>query len=187
MPRPPGATAARPAKGRRALTERFGVRQRLLIVLVGAAVIGLAAGFCWFALVRLPSYVVNADGGAVLSERGLAAVFGADAWFAVLGFGFGIVLGAWSWWWFARLGWRVNLVALAASAIGAALCWWVGTTLGPQHFIERLGSARTGDLVPVDFALRSLSALLTWPLGAVLVVMIAAAFGPERSVATRQR
>lgn len=187
MARSASATAARPAKGPRHLTERFSIVQRLLMVLAGAGLIGLAAGFCWFALVRLPSYVVQADGGAVLSERGLAAVFGADAWFAVLGLGFGIVLGSWCWWWFATLGWQVNLVALGASALAGALCWWVGTTLGPQHFDARLATARTGDLVPVDFALRAHSALLTWPLGAMLVVMIAAAFGPERSVTVRQR
>ena len=47
--------------------------------------LGAAAGVGWWAVVDLPAYVVNPDGGASISERGLTEFLGGDAWFCALG------------------------------------------------------------------------------------------------------
>lgn len=146
---------------------------------VGAAVLGVVAGTIWVGVVHLPAWRVAEGGSASLTERDLAAFFTTDFWFSVIGLAGGLVLGGVAWWWFQRRSWEVVLLALACSVVAALLCWWVGESMGPRGFEERLAAARPGDFVTIDFQLTARSALAMWPLGAMLPVMLGSAFLPD--------
>ena len=141
--------------------------------------LGALAGAAWPAVVDLPVYVVHADGRASTSERGLTAIFGADAWFCVLGAVTGLLLGAVAWWRLRGLGWPVVLVTTVTAVAAALVCWWVGTALGPADFTTRLATALPGDVVPIGLELRAGASLLVWPFVAVLPVLLASSLGRD--------
>lgn len=140
---------------------------------------GALAGVIWAAVVELPAYQVAADGGATTSERGLAAVIAGDAWFAVIGLVAGGTLGWVAWRRLDRLGWPLVLLAIAAALVAGAVCWAVGYQLGPGPFDPRLAAARPGDQVPIELTVRARAALLVWPLGAVIPVLLGAALATD--------
>ena len=61
-------------------------------VLLGLG-LGAVAGVGWWAVVDLPAFVVNPDGRASISERGLTEFLGGDAWFCALGLVVGALIG----------------------------------------------------------------------------------------------
>lgn len=151
-----------------------------LVGLTGLALgLGALAGAVWRAIVPLPVYRVAADGAAATSERGLAQVVAADAWFCALGLVVGVLLGLVAWRRFRDLGWLVVLLAVGAAVAAALLCWGVGAALGPRHFAARLAAAAPGDAVPVSLALRAKAALLLWPFAAVVPVLLASSLGRD--------
>lgn len=150
--------------------------RRILAFLAAALPIGLVSGVIWHGVANPPAYLVAADGAATMSERGLAAWFSADFWFAVIGLLVGLAIGVWGWLWFGRRGWILVPLVLGSAFTAALLCWWVGEVMGPTNFHERLSQASPGDLVSIDLELTTLSALAAWPFGAVIPVMIASAF-----------
>ncbi len=145
-----------------------------LSILVGA----LCAVF-WVQVVQLPTYTVNDDFSARTTERGLTEYFATDAWFSLIGIVVGAALGLIAWKWFSELGWPVVLIAALGALLAAACCWWVGERLGPGPFDVRLGAANAGDVVPIQFLLRSRVALAVWVLGAVLPILLWSALGPD--------
>ncbi|MGA4668510.1 hypothetical protein ACPCG0_01715 [Propionibacteriaceae bacterium Y1923] len=153
--------------------------RRMLAFVTAGVPIGLLAGLLWQAVAGLPGYTVAENGSATMTERGLAGFFSADFWFVVIGVVLGAAIGAWGWRWFGRRGWVVVPLVLAAAAIAALLCWWLGTVVGPSDFDERLGQAVPGEVVSIDLELRARAALAAWPFGAILPVMIASAFFGE--------
>ena len=156
------------------------VAARLAALAALGLVAGAVAGLLWWWLVDLPSYRVGEDGAATTSERDLAAVIGSDAWYGALGLAFGIGIGLLAWRWLGRLGWPVVVVALLVALAGGVVCWVAGSQLGPGPFDPRLAAARPGDLVPIPLTLHTRASLLSWPLGAVLPIMLAASLGPEQ-------
>ena len=147
-------------------------------VLLGLG-LGAAAGVAWWAVVDLPAYVVNPDGGASISERGLTEFLAGDAWFCAHRAG---RRGA------DRAG-RLALVPRPGLAAGAAVCglavaaslvcWLVGYQLGPGEFAPRLAAARPGDLVPIELTLRATASLLVWPFLAVVPVLLGSSLGRD--------
>jgi len=141
--------------------------------------VGAVAGVLWWWLVDLPGYLVDNDGKAVTSERGLADFIGGDAWFTLLGAVVGLVLGCLAWLRLQLLGWPVVLVS-ALAALGAALvCWTVGYHLGPGDFTVRLADARPGDLVLVELTVRARASLLVWPFAATVPVLLWSSLGRD--------
>ncbi|GAA1431217.1 hypothetical protein GCM10009616_17810 [Microlunatus lacustris] len=141
--------------------------------------LGAAAGVVWEAVVELPTYTVNQQGGAATSERGLTAVIGSDAWFCLLGALLGLLLGLVGWRRLRSVGWPlVLLVVLTATAAGL-MAWWVGTVLGPGPFNPRLAAAGPGDVVPVALELRAPASLLVWPFLAVVPVLLGSSLGRD--------
>lgn len=145
------------------------------VLAIGCVVAGVLAGVLWEAIVPLPTYLVNVDGYAATSERGLADFVAGDAWFVVLGVVLGGVCGLISWWWFGGLGWRVVPLAVGGSLLMAALCWLVGWLLGPGPFEPRLAAASPGEVLAIELTVRGPVALLVWPFAACLVVMLLSA------------
>jgi hypothetical protein len=141
--------------------------------------LGALAGGIWEAVVDLPIYTLNADSRALTSERGLTAIFGADAWFCLIGAVAGLLLGAVAWWRLRGLGWPVVPVTTVAAVAAALVAWWVGTALGPADFATRLATAVPGDVVPVGLALRAPVSLLVWPFFAVAPILLASSLGRD--------
>lgn len=144
-----------------------------------AAGLGALAGAGWWALVDLPVYAVGTDGRAAFGERELAGVIRADAWFTVLGLGVGVGLGLVAWRRFRRLGWPLVALVVGAALAAGLVCWGVGHQLGPGPLAPRLAAARPGDLVPIELTVRAWAALLVWPFGAVLPVLLGSSLGHE--------
>ena len=126
-----------------------------------------------------PGYVVDENLGASMSERGMASVFTADAWFVLITGLVGLAAGVVAWLWFHRWGWGVCVVAIVGATMVALLAWGSGTLVTPGNFDVRLASAVPGDIVPIDLELRSWAALLVAPFTAITPVMLLAAFWPE--------
>jgi hypothetical protein len=153
--------------------------------------LGALAGVAWWAVVREPAYRVNADGGASISERGLAEFVAGDAWFCAIGVLVGIALGLVAWRALSDLGWPLVLLVGAVAALGELVCWYVGHRLGPGNFVGRLAAAQPGDLVPIELTLRARASLLTWPFFAIIPVLLGSSLGRDeeepRPVLRRQR
>lgn len=141
--------------------------------------LGAVAGAVWEAVVDLPTYTVNADGGAATSERGLTAVVGSDAWFCVLGALLGLLLGLVGWRRLRSLGWPLVLLVVLTAAAAGLVAWWVGTALGPGPFNPRLAAAGPGDVVSVALELRAPGSLLVWPFLAVVPVLLGSSLGRD--------
>lgn len=159
------------------------MRRRLFHYTVGAVAGGLLAGVLWALITPLPGYVVDEDLGASMTERGLASVFSADAWFVLITGLVGLAAGVVAWLWFHRWGWGVCVVAIVGATMVALLAWGSGTLVTPGNFDERLAGAGPGDVVPIALELRSVAALLVAPFTAITPVMLLAAFWPERRTA----
>ena len=151
-----------------------------IALLAGLSVVigGLSAVF-WAMVVKLPSYRIQADGSAVITERGLTEIVASDVWFVITGALVGAGLGMVTWKWFRTLGWPSALLAVGAGLVAGIVCWQVGQLLGPGSFPERLTGARPGALVPIPLELRSFSALAVWAFGAVTPILLAASLGPD--------
>ena len=149
------------------------------VTVVGGAI----AGLVWKLVVPLTTYAVNSDGGAVTSERGLANYVAGDVWFTGLGLVLGLALGLLVWRWFAGVGWPVVVIAVFGATVMALSCWQTGWWLGPGAFEPRLANASPGDVLPIELTVRAPAAVLVWPFGAVLPIMLLSSLlrDPEES------
>ena len=152
---------------------------RIALFFAFALGLGAAAGVVWWAMVDLPNYLVNSEGGAAINERGLAEFIASDAWFSMIGLVVGLGLGILGWRSFGRLGWPVVPLVLVSAIAAELLCWLVGHRLGPGDFAARLAAARPGDLVPIELTLRAKASLLTWPFFAVIPVLLGSSLGRD--------
>ncbi|MCW2810615.1 MAG: hypothetical protein JWP61_1073 [Friedmanniella sp.] len=150
----------------------LGVLGRLaLFVLLGLG-LGGVGGVVWQRVVHLPTYLVNPDGGASTTERGLTGFFGGDAWFVAVGAVVGVLLGVLGWRVLRGVGWPLVLVVTLLAVAAGLVCWLVGYKLGPGDFAERLAAAQPGDEVPIELTLRAKASLLAWPFMAVVPVLL---------------
>ena len=167
-----------------------GVPVRRILVRVVALValgagLGALSGLLWHAAVDLPAYRIGSEGGASITERGLAAFIGGDAWFCGIGAVVGLLLGTLAWFGFRRVGWPVVPVAVLAATVAALVCQAVGTRLGPSDFTRRLAAAQPGELVPISLELRAWTSLLVWPFLAVVPVLLGSSLGADEKEAAR--
>ena len=148
------------------------LRLSLLVMAIGIVLGGLAAPL-WHSMVTLPTYTVGSDGAASTTEKGLIQVFSTDAMYCLIGLVVGLIIGCLSWVLMRRRGaWGV-LAAGISACLSALACWWVGVLIGPDSFAERIASAKSGEVVPVDFALHTWVAVLVWLLVAMVPMLIA--------------
>ena len=153
---------------------------------VAALVVGIAAAVLWRLIVQLPSYQVQSDGSATITERALTEVFSSDAWYVVLGVVFGAALGTATWRRFKHLGWLSALLAAGLGLVAGLVCWQLGQLLSGAPFDERLATAKPGDSVPIGLALRSPSALAFWAFAAVTPILLGSALGPDDEATPRR-
>ncbi len=152
-----------------------------------AIVVGALAALFWSGVVDLPSYVVQADGSAVIGETGLTQMVASDVWYSITGALVGAGLGLVAWKWFRYAGWPVALLAAGAGLLAGVVCWLVGVLIGPGSFDARLAAANIGDVVPISLELRSWSALAVWGFAAITPVLLAASLGPDDEDPPRRR
>jgi hypothetical protein len=158
---------------------------KLAIFALAALATGAIAGVIWWKVVRLPEYLVAPSGRATTSERGLAQFMAADAWFTVLGAILGVALGLLAWRLFARLGWRVAVLATGGAFLAGVFCWQVGHQLGPSDFAPRLVTAKPGESVPVELILRAKAALAAWPFAASIPILLGSSLGRDDEIPAR--
>ncbi len=154
--------------------------------LVAALIVGIAAAVVWRLIVPLPSYVVQPDGSATVTERALTQFFASDAWYVVLGVVCGAALGIATWRRFKHLGWLSAFLAAGLGLVSGLVCWQLGQLLSGAPFDERLATAKPGDSVPIGLALRSPSALAVWAFAAVTPILLGSALGPDDEATPRE-
>lgn len=147
---------------------------RLLAYLVVSVVVGVIGAIVWVLVVKLPEYTVQSDGRAFTTEEGITQVFGADAWFIGIGVVSGLLLGLLAWRWFRTLGWLAPVLGALAALAAGAVCWKVGSLLGPGPFDERLAQATAGDVVQIPLDIHTPFVFVVWVMMAELPVLIAA-------------
>jgi hypothetical protein len=152
-----------------------------------AIVVGALAAVFWSGVVALPSYVVQADGSAVISETGLTEMVASDVWYSITGALVGAGLGLVAWKWFRYVGWPVALFAVGAGLLAGGVCWAVGVLIGPGSFDARLAAAKVGDVVPIALQLRSWSALAIWGFAAITPVLLGASLGADEEDPPRRK
>jgi hypothetical protein len=168
--------------------SRSGVLAWSALLLGLAVVVGALAAVFWSGIVDLPSYSIQNNGHAVISESELAQVVASDVWYAITGLLVGAGLGLVSWRWFRPLGWPVALLAIAAAVVAGVVCWQLGELIGPRDFAARLAAAEPGDLVPISLQLHSVSALAIWAFAGVTPVLLISSLGrDEEDPPRRQR
>ncbi|MSS45509.1 hypothetical protein FYJ43_05525 [Cutibacterium sp. WCA-380-WT-3A] len=153
--------------------SRLAILRLSLFVIVAGIVLGGLAAPIWHSMVTLPTYTVGSDGAASTTEKGLTEVFSTDAMYCLIGVVVGVIIGCLSWIMMRQRGaWGV-LAAATSACLSALVCWWVGVLIGPDSFAERIASAKSGEAIPVDFALHTWVAVLVWLLAAMVPMLIA--------------
>lgn len=149
----------------------------LLVCLLG----GLLAGFIWDVVVVRPEYVMGDDSVASTNERGLTQFFAADAWFVLIGLVAGVLIGWFAWLRYGRTGWPVVPMAVLGALVAAGLAWGFGIFLDSGDFENQIATAKAGDHIPIELALKARTALLVWPLAAMLPILAAASLSDDEA------
>ena len=168
---------------RRAWTE---MKWAVPAYLMASLLLGMLIAPVWALGVDRPGYTVLPDLTARIGERDLAHIFSADAWFALITAILGLIVGFVGWLMFHRTGPWVCLLTILGAGASSLGVWQAGLLIGQRNFDERLANASPGDVVAVDLALHAHSALLVAPFAAMTVVMLCAAFYPERTSRVRE-
>lgn len=140
---------------------------RTLLFALAVVGIGVLAGILWHLVVTLPTFLTADDSSLQMTERAQGQVFAIDAVYSLIGVLFGALLGILAWKLWSEVGWQKVLIGAVGALAAALLCWAIGVIMGPGDFAARAVAAQPGDRVPVDFALRARSAVLTWCIGAL--------------------
>ena len=146
-----------------------------LTTLAAFALAGVVGALVWWQVVDLPAYTrvgTNGSMDAVELSRSVAI----DGWYAVIGGGLALVLGAVLCRFVGADHPRMTVVALLlAGLVGGSLMLHLGEALGPGPIEPRLEAAAEGDRVLVPLVASTPQLFWVWPIaalaGAVLVLL----------------
>jgi hypothetical protein len=155
-------------------------------VLIAVSALGWPLGVLWQAVAPNIPVLVVAD-GAVYDDTQPEQFMGGDAWFALLGLAFGILMAVLVWFTCKQLRGPIGLAVLAVGCtVAGVLAWKVGREIGVSEYLAGLHSAPEGTHLskPNDLRIQSfqwwppkLAGVLLIPaLGAVLAMTIMAAW-----------
>lgn len=138
------------------------------------ALLGVLAGWVWSRVSVPPEYLLYRRGYAYYaSEAEFTRAFDMDMAFAAIGAIAAVVGGIVVGWCFWRRGWAVTVLAALAALGAAAIAWRLGIVLGPQSVADSAAAAQRGDTFTSPVRLGARSMLLTWPILALIGVMVA--------------
>lgn len=154
-------------------TRRRGLWPALLVAAAAFLVLGVLAGWLWSQLAHPPEYTLYRRSYAYYtSEAEFGHAFDMDLTFAWIGAVGGLLGGIGLGWRYWRLGWVVAALSALAAGGAALVAWRAGVLLGPETLRASVADARVGDTFPGPVALGTRSILLTWPVAALLGVMV---------------
>lgn len=141
------------------------------LVVVGAALVGAVCGVLWEQWWTPPTGLVR-DQVWYADVDGVRQLFSGTGLYVVVGLAGGVLLGAVSAWFFDR----VELVTLAAVAVGSVLAAWlmfeVGTALAPPDPAAAAATAQDGTQLPGTLEVEGSGAFLAFPAGALTGVTV---------------
>ena len=139
------------------------------VVLLGTALLGVAAGFGWQAVAPRAVLVVVSHGSADVVNPETSAFIAADGWFAVLCLIGGAISGALGYLFAVRRHGPSAMLGVLAGALAAALiARWIGEQSGAATFNHLRAVSRPGVLLRAPLKLGGVGALAFWPLAAGL-------------------
>jgi hypothetical protein len=142
----------------------------LAAVVLGTALLGLAAGFIWAAVAPRAMIVVLGRGSADVVNPETSAFIAADGWFSLLSVAGGIVSGLAGYLIAVRRHGAIAMAGVLAGAVAAALiARWIGQMPGQAELNHTLALGRPGTLLQEPLALGGIGVLAFWPLAAGLV------------------
>ena len=138
-------------------------------VLVGTALLGVAAGFTWAALAPRALAVVVGRGSADAVNPETSAFIAAAGWFTLLTAVGGIVSGLLGYMLTVRRHGPLTMAAVVVGGLPAALiAMWIGQHSGNAGFNHALAVGQPGVLVHAPLSLGGIGALAFWSLFAGL-------------------
>ncbi len=138
-------------------------------VLLGTALLGVAAGFIWPAVAPRALLVIVSRGSADVVNPETSAFIAADGWFTVVCLIGGVISGLTGYLLAVRRYGPSAMVGVLAGALAAALiARWIGEQSGAAAFNHLLLVGRTGLLLRAPLALGGVGALAFRPLAAGL-------------------
>jgi hypothetical protein len=138
-------------------------------VLVGMALLGVAAGFAWAGAAPRALAVVIGRGSADIVNPETNAFIAADGWFTLLTAIGGIISGLLGCLFAVRRQGAPAMAAVLVGGLGAALvAMWIGQQSGTAGFNHALQVGRSGVLVHAPLTLGGIGALAFWSLFAGL-------------------
>jgi hypothetical protein len=143
------------------------------LIVVGGAVVGLAAGLVWAAAaprVVYQVYTLNPPTAYAVNPE-TSAFIAADGWYCLLAVIGGVLIGLFGYLFGVRRYGPVPMAGIVLGAIGAAfLTQWLGhRQSGAAGFNHLLATSRPGSLLHAPISLGSQGALAFWPLAAAAV------------------
>jgi hypothetical protein len=164
---PPGPNQPRPGSG--LVLGMPAVVVAVAAVLVGTALLGVAAGFTWAAVAPRALAVVAGRGSADAVNPETNAFIAADGWFTLLTAVGGIVSGLLGYVLTVRRHGPFAMAAVVVAGLPAALItMWIGQQSGTAGFNHALEVGQSGVLVQVPLSLGGIGALAFWSLFAGL-------------------
>src|SRR5262245_27490163 len=141
-----------------------------MIVLLASLPLGALMGLVWEWVAPKAHWMVQ-GGGAVLGELEQSDFLAADGWFAVLGAVVGLLCGTLAFVLFRRRT-RFLPIGLAVGGIlGSLVAWQLGRALGPGPIDSHRGTP-DGSTFDGPLDLRADGVLLSWPIAALLAVLV---------------
>jgi hypothetical protein len=189
LPEPSGAAGpddAGPARPSDASPAPFDASPRAigvsLAIAVGAALLGLAAGYLWSLVAPRALIVVIGHGEGNLVQAETTAFIAADFAFCVIALAGGALSGALGYLLGVRRYGPLPMAGVLAGAVAAGyLARWVGEQAGHVGLHHLLATLPTGTHLHASLTLRATGAIAFWPLAAGLVA------GGLEAFATRDR
>ncbi len=161
---------SRPAPLRAGAGRSGGPLLAVLAVIVGTALLGVAAGFIWAAVAPRALIVVLGRDSANVVNPETSAFIAADGWFTLLSVAGGVVSGLLGYVLAVRRHGAVAMAAILAGAVAAALlAKWIGEQPGQAAVNHSLALGRPGTELQEPLALGGIGVLAFWPLAAGLV------------------
>lgn len=144
------------------------IRDGVLSALV-VTVLGVGLGLLWLWLApRVP--LVTVDGSVFLKDPEGEEAVGADGTFVLLALGFGVVTGALAFLCRREGGVGIVVGLVAGALLGSVVAWRLGVWLGPESdLVAAAKAAGAGKTFEGPLKLQAKSALLVWPLLALIV------------------